>query len=314
MRAAVACGGDDDSEPVATADAEASAEAGGEAGPNAGSDGAVLPGDDAGSRMPTFCTGIVLYASFDNSSVPELGAGVTREVGNVGAATGQFGSARSFSPDASPDGAAVFFDREDGGAVIYPQAEGSIAFWFRRRHAKPIESLVRPLLSAEPAITGGLVLGTKGGDLVLWRELGGSDGVVRLTQYAVTPFLRQAGFDHYAEAWRLAADGGNGPLAVLAVNGGVGEVFGDSGVDAAGYLAQTPDDAGNLAVPFRAQTTTQWPEYNGDIASLRLGGPRFTAPDGEFDDFAVWNRVLSFAEIAELYRRTESIGAACKLP
>ncbi len=97
----------------------------------------------------------------------------------------------------------------------------------------------------------------------------------------------------------------------------LGEVFGDSGVDAAAYLAQTADDAGNLLVPFRAEkappTFALAPNYP-PLATLRLGGVLATAPLGEMDDFAVWHRVLSFEEIAELDKRNESIGVACKLP
>ncbi|MBK6695900.1 MAG: hypothetical protein IPG50_27385 [Myxococcales bacterium] len=67
----------------------------------------------------------------------------------------------------------------------------------------------------------------------------------------------------------------------------LGEVFGDSGVDAAAYLAQTADDAGNLLVPFRAEkappTFALAPNYR-PLATLRLGGVLATAPLGEMDD------------------------------
>ena len=70
-------------------------------------------------------------------------------------------------------------------------------------------------------------------------------------------------------------------------------------------------------MPFRAEkappTFALAPNYP-PLATLRLGGVLATAPLGEMDDFAVWDRVLSFEEIADLYKRNESIGAACKLP
>jgi hypothetical protein len=318
LRAAVACSDSD-------VDAVAIPEAGATDGVDA--NGGVAANDEAGSLdpldggtsadsspppPPSFCNGVVFYASFDNGAAPEFGGGLTRAVGRVDASTGQFGGGLSLIADNGPDGSAVFFDRVDGGAVIYPQAEGSIAFWFRPSGPRPAyQSMVRPLSRINPATAGGLILAQTNGQFGLWRDLG-SGPVLIFPVSEVEPFLRGAGFDHYAEAWRARTDAG-GSFAVLAINGGTGEVFGDASVDAAGDLAETPDDAGNLMVPFRAQTTKAWPNYP-PLASLRLGGARTTAPQGDFDDFAVWDRVLSFAEIEEIYRRGESIGVACKLP
>ena len=64
---------------------------------------------------------------------------------------------------------------------------------------------------------------------------------------------------------------------------------------------------------FKRRIITNLPGYN-PFVSLRIGGTTATAPDGDMDDFAVWNRELSRTEIAALYESTASIHAACNIP
>ena len=47
-------------------------------------------------------------------------------------------------------------------------------------------------------------------------------------------------------------------------------------------------------------TTVPWPEQE-PFSNLRIGGLKGSTPQGEMDDFAVWNRVLEFDEFAALY-------------
>jgi hypothetical protein len=53
--------------------------------------------------------------------------------------------------------------------------------------------------------------------------------------------------------------------------------------------------------------------FGGSPSSLRLGGVPGTSSQGRIDDFAVWNRVLSYKEIAELYAAAGSLGTSCQL-
>ena len=50
------------------------------------------------------------------------------------------------------------------------------------------------------------------------------------------------------------------------------------------------------------------------LATLRLGGIATTVPAGDMDDLAVWDRELTPAEMAALYKSTASIRTACKIP
>jgi hypothetical protein len=133
-----------------------------------------------------------------------------------------------------------------------------------------------------------------------------------LDDRTLAPFLRASDFNHYVVGWKAAVDAGSSALAVVAVNGGLGMVLGDAGADAS--VDASVDDAGNVTAPYyRRGTVAPWPNYPPP-GTLRLGGAPATYPRGAMDDFALWNRVLSAAEIAELYESPTSIKLRCQLP
>ena len=106
------------------------------------------------------------------------------------------------------------------------------------------------------------------------------------------PFLRTNDYNHYFASWRQ----GTAPTAFIALNGGLGAVLG------------TPTDAvypdagtnGELRVPYRGFTSLPWIP-GAEPTGLRLGGPGNNAPEGFYDDLVIWNRVVSFEELAALY-------------
>lgn len=328
VRAGIACGGSDGSSDVNGGD---ETEAGlGEAG--AGDDGSnsVQPGNDSGSNPPgpdaapppppSYCSGITFYASFDNGTAADLGAAAARATGSAGSSPGHFGEALSVVVDAGADGAAVFYDQadsgKDGGDDIYSVKEGTIAYWFRRDGARlgPVSAYVRPLVSATILTAAGPAIEDQSNMFGLARDLG-STPILFLSRGPMAPYLHAADFDHFAAGWRQGIDGGDG-LALVAINGGLGEVLADAGPDSSGLgpFDASPDDAGNVSLPYLVERVVALAPFAGPFGTLRLGGTSVTSPDGLFDDFAVWNRVLSLDEIGELYRRQESIRDACKLP
>lgn len=293
-----------------------------------GSDSDAQDGAKVDAGPPTYCAGIVTYVSFDEGGRAEVGGGVARIEGPDAAvplASGRFGNAAALRGAVDGGGiASIFFDRRDAGdggdggadeagsAMIYPEAEGTLAFWYRQTDLSTnFRSFIRPYgLGSSRA---GLTVASENGQFGLWGDLGGQ-ALLTFAEADIAPFLRGSDFDHYAYAWKRAnPDAGQPPFASLILNGGLGEVFADGGFDAAAYADAAPDDAGNLFVPYRARTTRTWPVSLGQLVTLRVGGVVGTAPQGSFDELAIWNRVLSLEELAELYKSTLSLRDACHL-
>jgi hypothetical protein len=316
VRAAAGCGGDETADPPALAADDAASQPRDDA-----SDPITEPegGTTVDVGQPTFCTGIVFYSSFDQAAIAEIGAGPTRPDGGISFADGRYAEAVSLV--AGDAGAmAVFYDREDAGPdaapttpIIYPEQEGTLAYWYRR--TAPITSTfachVRPFGASNSAL--GIVIAKQGSQFGLWTNLGGQP-VLTFSEEQLAPFMRGTDFDHIAMAWRTGdADAGKASLARLAINGGLGEIVADGGYDAEAVVAAdaSPDDAGNPRFPYRAESTTPFP--GGSLRTLRIGGVASTAPQGSFDDLAIWNRVLSFEEIAELYESGSDLRSVCGL-
>jgi hypothetical protein len=264
-------------------------------------DGRVDPG------LPSYCEGIILYASFDRALTGERGGkSVTATGGAELTAEGRFQGGLSLVTDASdPDqGAALFFL----GAASWPAAEGSLSIWYRAVPGGGLAPvLYRPVASVPPA-----PLQTSGLAFYLRNDNGDVTGLVERNQTPVlmfpadevSPFLRPNAFNHFFTAWRNGA----APTAFLAINGGTGEAFADTtGID-------QPDaaDAGELRAPYRAFTSRPWEAGSPPIA-LRIGGLGTNSPEGTVDDLAVWNRVLSFEEARAVFSAQTPLGNACNL-
>lgn len=330
-RAVTACGAGDDGDdgPGVLPGAPEGGAGGGDArtGSDPG-DGALA--DDGASRdggpppPPSFCRGIVLRVSFDRGIVPDEGGGRVRPDTGVRLAEGKFERGVELTNTTDGGAPAVFFDRAsadagDGGGdggdagpppVVYPEREGSVAYWYRRTAPSArsvLESHVRPLGRGRP----GLVMARENDDFGLFTDLSGPPVLV-LSVTELAPYLRAGGFDHVAYAWRASdADAGVRSLARLAVNGGLGAVLADAGADAAAPSDAGPSDAGELRLPYRAETARPH-GVAGLLDTLRLGGVPGTAPQGVFDDFVVWDRALSFDEMAAVFRAGVDVGTACR--
>ena len=103
------------------------------------------------------------------------------------------------------------------------------------------------------------------------------------------------------------------PTAVMMINGGTGKIYGDAAADAPSYADAQPNEAGDLLVPYRASRARGWDMSDASPLAFRLGGTGSSAAEGEIDDVAVWNRLLSFSEMEALYAAKTSIGETCKL-
>ena len=244
--------------------------------------------------------------------------------GGVVYGPGKYGSAVSFVLGDAGHTTAIYYDRTalpdaggasdagqpgDGGPNVHPEAEGTVAYWYRRTAAgSSTTSHVRPMMF-NGAVDVGPIVARDGSRFGLWDDLGGEPLLVASLP-SLVPFYRDMeGFDHVAAAWRRSNDAGATPLLRLAINGGFGEVVRDGGFDAA--LADAmPSEAGNL--PYRMQSVREFPK-EGRAQSLRIGGLPATSPQGLFDDVAVWERALSFEEMGALYRSAVSLKEACRL-
>lgn len=278
------------------------------------------PAVDAHVVLPSFCNGIVLYASFDTGAAPQLGAGEPRLLGTARQLpTGRFGGGLGLVGEVSDDdGAALYFVRPDGGEPVFPENEGTLAMWIRGNITEGQPVYYRPVgsLPPETLVSAGLSLVTTGGRFGLASSRPGLplELVHAFPVATVRPYLREDDFNHVATSWRRGDAAG--PTAYLTINGGQGQSFvKDAGADAADpYADAGPNDAGTLAVPYRGYSSTKW-DYEGSAVALRLGAPNLlNAPDATIDDTAVWDRVLSFDEVAAVYKAGVSIREACHLP
>jgi hypothetical protein len=168
-------------------------------------------------------------------------------------------------------------------------------------------------LPPAPVQTAGVILANYAGSFGVIHEPGGA-GIQFIHTFppsVVRPYLRDGDFNHLVTAWRRGASAK--PTAYLVLNGGLGEVLSDAGIDAPDYRDAQPNDAGRLAVPYRGYASSPW-DYDASTVAFRVGGNGPNSPQGTFDDLAVWSRVLSFEEMADVYRAGVSIGTACHVP
>ena len=275
--------------------------------------------EDSSTPLPSYCAGLVLYASFDAQLRADLGGGEPLALGSARlTATARFGGGLDLVADASdPDGsAALYFVRPDGGAAVFPDDEGTLSMWVRGSITDGTPVFYRSVgsLPPDPLVAAGLTLVSTGGQFGLVHTPP-SSAVRNIHTFPVSafrPYLRQGEFNHFATAWRRGD--ASGPTALLAINGGLGEILTDAGPDASdAYRDAAPTDAGSLRVPYRGYSSAKW-DYDASSRALRLGAPvQDNVPQGTIDDVAVWSRVLSFDEIAATYTSGISIREACRL-
>jgi len=269
---------------------------------------------DAVAPPPSYCEGIVLYASFDVTLAPEHGGASTLSLGGVTQSPqGRFGGALSLVRDAGAqgEGAAHYILKGDAGDAgpVWPEDLGSVSIWYRAvPGGAPNPVLYRPVATLPPdalATAGLAFFVTVNGRTGLYQN--GADNIFTFPVSAMTPYLRSGEYNQYFAAWRKP-DGGDVPTAYIAINGGLGVDYADSGAS----YPDAADDAGELDVPYRGFTRQPWKSQGSPVA-LRLGGPGGNAAEGTLDDLAVWNRVLSFEEVAAVYLAGQALGDICML-
>lgn len=290
-----------------------------------GDDDGSGPGSEGGGDTslpppPSYCQGIVFYASFDPSLDPEIGATKARPTGAVATATGtgRYGNALALVDDASVDGSAVFYETIDGGggAPFYSATEGTVAFWFANDPAQPLApdfAYLRAVTSATALVAAGPVVARgPGNSFGEYADLGGLP-LATLVPSAAAPFLRVGDYNQWVAEWHVGDDAGAGGVALFAINGGTGEVVSDASFDAQSVDGAT-DDAGNFTTPYAARRSVTLRPYTQPFGALRVGGNQITTPQGRMDDLAIWNRMLDRAEIAALYASPTSVHERCRLP
>jgi len=315
LRAFAACGGNDGAS-VAGEDDAASLPERNIDDPDATGGG----GDTDGtiSQPPAFCDGIVFYASLDKSYAPERGNTPGTPFGGAALVpSGKFAGSASLPLDGSAgDGSAVYwYTPPDGGVPWFLNEKGTVSLWYRGpalddNVGSPVFWRVTDSIPPQPVVGGGVAFVLFAGQFGIFDTPPNAGQVALLTfpRTSVLPYVQPGAFNHFVTGW-MRGDGG-GPSALLAINGGKGTTYGDAGPDP--YADASPNDAGDLLVPYRAYRSRRW-DSDASALAFRIGGTTSSAPDGETDDVAVWNRVLSFDEVSAVYSANAPIGDVCKL-
>jgi hypothetical protein len=263
---------------------------------------------------PSYCTGIVLYASFDGKLTGDRGWSNAETLGPITTTpAAKFGGGASLSHDTNggalfllPDAAHPWPDDVGSLAVWYKQTPGTV--WGSAGETAPV--LYKPVAAVqglpEPSAGLGFYLFFDGTATTGLFDLSGpgQQEILTVPQASTAPYVRANDFNHYFTAWNRT---GAGPTALFAVNGG-------SGIEVASGTAdpQPPDSGAEQLSGFKAFTSTPWAS-EGPAVALRLGGQPNNNSDGIYDDLVVWNRVLSFEEAAAVFAATTAVGAACHL-
>jgi hypothetical protein len=276
------------------------------------------PDDDDDVEVPSYCDGITFYASFDAKLTGDRGGESTLSIGGVTqTSAGKFGGALSLIHDAGDvDAGAAHYFLATASGNPWPEEIGSLSIWYRAAPGTPALApvLYRPLASLPPNSLDNNPLRTAGLAFYLRNDIGdviglhekSTSSVFVFSVAAMAPYLEPNAYNHFFTAWQHADAG---PTAFIAVNGGLGTAFGDAG---AGYPDASPDTNGDLRVPYRGFTSRPWVS-EGPPVGLRLGGLNTNTPDGTFDDLVIWNRVLSFEEVAAVYSAGRPVGEVCKI-
>src|SRR5688500_2857492 len=128
---------------------------------------------------PSYCDGIVFYASLDNTFVPERSGATGLPHGNAKlVASGKFGGSTSLFEDGGQgDGAAVYYyTPPDGGVPWYPDKVGTVSLWYRGaaldENGSPVLWRVTGSIPPAPVLGGGLTLLNYQDELGLFASVG----------------------------------------------------------------------------------------------------------------------------------------------
>lgn len=243
---------------------------------------------DSPPGQPSFCTGISFYVRFDDTTTSSDGDTPADDV-NANYAPGKFGNGFSYTPpqvipyDAVPDSGSM--------PARWDATRGTVALWFKGPWAFPGtlgRSWTRVLDRLQsPAVTG-LIMRID--ESATPPHMGVEIGPVKAgaPTATFTSSWRVNDWNHLVGTWQTSG----APSLSFTLNGG------------------GPDGGAT-----RFTTNAAWTQA-APVTYFRFGST--TAPiDGVIDDAAVWNRVLSAAEITALYdagMTGKSLGDVCALP
>jgi hypothetical protein len=269
---------------------------------------------------PSYCNGIVFYASLDGtygperSGTPGQGFGAAKLVSG-----GKFtGGVELYADGGGEAGSTVYyFTPPDGGVAWYPDKVGTVSLWYRGNAltavgGSPVMWRVVGSIPPAPVIGGGLTmfsLPTQFG-LVSVDNNQQQQTILTFPRSTIQRYVDLNGFNHFVTGWQRG-DAAT-PTAVMMINGGTGKIYGDAGADAPSYADAQPNEAGDLLVPYRASRARGW-DVDASPLAFRLGGTGTSASEGVIDDVVVWNRLLSFSEMEALYAAPGPVGQRCNI-
>ena len=254
------------------------------------------PGDDASTdasdartdtfMLPSYCTGIVFYARFDNTllsargQAPDQPPAIMYDTGKYGQAALVYGK--------NP----IYYVQGGDAGFSYPtSAEGTVAMWFKANWTWP-STVDRTVWKTTPdRVTAS---STSSPDMrhVASASFFGStntypDGGVAMVgsaASALTPDWKNGTFNHLAETWSQKA-----PTITFTLNGGL-----------------------TNPASTRRETNVPWSPEFANVGFLRLSSPAFQS-DAAYDDLALWNHALSLAELQAVYGANKALGDVCGL-
>jgi hypothetical protein len=236
---------------------------------------------------PSYCSGIVMYARFDNTLT--TAQGVAPEMPSAPAfVPGRFGAAAALT---GPMGALYYVEGDAG--VPYPANEGTMAMWVKPQWTWPptvTRIFWKPV--TDRAATG---TNESGPYMVAQAPATGFFGV-SCTAPANGPAVMTGGpatesspywsnqWNHIAETWSRSA-----PTLSFTLNGASADPL----------VTHHETDAG-------------WTAEHPTVAYVRLASNSFPS-DSAYDDVVMWNRSLSLAEIQAVYGAGMPVGDLCGL-
>jgi hypothetical protein len=242
---------------------------------------------DVIAPRPPFCSGIVMYARFDNALT--TAQGVAPEAPPVTSfVPGRFGTGVLLTAASGP----IYYVQGDGG-VPYPRSEGTMAMWVKPQWTwpstldrvlwKPTADRTTNANSAGPHMrTVTAAPGFFGSSNSEPTPPGGFIDVGG-TPAELAPFWK-VDWNHIVETWSQAS-----PTITFTLNGATGDPT----------LTHRETDAG-------------WAPQFPTVAYVRLSSTSFPA-DSAYDDVALWSRALSLAEIEAVYAADKPLGDLCGL-
>jgi hypothetical protein len=246
-------------------------------------------GGDAASdtfTRPSYCTGIVLYARFDGTLATAQGQAADSPPA-LSFVPGKYGNAAAITGNNQ-----VFYAQGGANALKYPTApEGTAVMWVKAQWTWP-SNVDRVLWKTMPSRLIASSNSSPYARVDLSESFFGAtnafpDGAtlnVGSTSVQLAPYWKNAEYNHVAETWSQTA-----PTITFTLNGA----------------------ESNPSVT-RRETSAPWVPDSTNVAFVRLSSAAFPF-DAAYDDFALWSRALSLAELKALYGANKPLGESCGL-